>query len=143
MLASFLFMKRISDLTEFNLAPLQQPAKEAPELPDNIMVYRIDGPLFFGTVEKAFERYRFMHDHVDTLLIDLEHVPLIDMTGLVAMKTMIVGVAHENRQIFLCGKPEITQRILKKIADADIKGCVHTVPTLQEAIQLVSEQNIE
>jgi SulP family sulfate permease len=139
-LASLLFMKRISELTEFNLTPLPGDFADRSTLalPDHVMIYRIDGPLFFGTVEKAFDRYRFVHDHIDTLIIDMEHVPLIDMTGLVAMKTMLTGIAREHRKVILCGKKEITDRILHKIEGHEARDHVTVVPTLAEAAQLVA-----
>ena len=139
-LAALLFMKRISELAEFNVASFRGNGSfaHASNLPDNVMMYRIDGPLFFGTVEKAFERYRFVHDHVDTLVIDMEHVPLIDMTGLVAMKTMLTGIAKEDRQVFICGKPDITNRILHKMADSNIKLHLHAATSVEEAIKQVT-----
>lgn len=139
-LASLLFMKRISELTEFNLSPLAEDFADRSDIavPEHVMIYRIDGPLFFGTVEKTFDRYRFVHDHIDTLLIDMEHVPLIDMTGLVAMKTMLTGIAREGRRIILCGKRDITDRILHKISESAVRHQVEVVPTLAEAVSRIA-----
>lgn len=141
-LASLLFMKRISDLTEFNFTSANGNGvdKNNIALPDNVMVYRINGPLFFGTVEKAFDRYRFVHDHVDTLVIDMENVPLIDMTGLVAMKSMLTGIAREGREVILCGKKDVTHRILKKISDQPIRLHIKTVTTVEEAVNMIKSK---
>ena len=138
-LASLLFMRRISELTEFDLSPLHVASQQNHDsaLPDHVMIYRMDGPLFFGTVEKAFERYRFMHDHVDTLIVDMEHVPLIDMTGLVAMKAMLTGIAREGRQVYLCGKPDVTMRIVQKVSGQPLALQIHTMATVQEAIACI------
>lgn len=138
-LASLLFMKRISELTEFTLdGGSMESNSSSIVLPDNVMIYHINGPLFFGTVEKAFERYRFVHDHVDRLIIDMERVPLIDMTGLVAMKSMLSGIAREGREVHLCGKEDILKRILNKISDHPARAHVKTANSVQEAIDNIT-----
>lgn len=135
-LASLLFMKRISELTQIDFAPLTKSSSEASslKLPDNVAVYRINGPLFFGSVEKAYDRYNFVHDHIDCLIIDMENVPLIDMTGLVAMKAMLSSIAREGREVILCGRKDITDRILHKIADSAIATHVRTTETVRQAM---------
>ena len=139
-LASLLFMKRISELTEFNLDTGEFADRTGISLPDNVMIYRIDGPLFFGTVEKAFDRYRFVHDHIDTLIIDMEHVPLIDMTGLVAMKSMLSGIAREGRQVIVCGRKDVTRRILQKIDDSPARKHVRAVVSLKAAVERIGKE---
>lgn len=137
-LASLLFMKRIADMTQIDISPLpeERRGQAAIPLPERVMVYRITGPLFFGTVEKAFDRYSFIHDHVDTLLIDMENVPLIDMSGLVAMKSMLVSIAREGRTIILCGKDDVTGRILRKIAGTDAAPHVKAAASVAGALTL-------
>lgn len=134
-LASLLFMQRISALTriEFSSNKTGRPTKHI-NLPDNVMVYKINGPLFFGTVEKAFESYNFIHDHVEKLIIDMENVPMIDMTGLVAMKAMLTSIARDGREIILCGNEEITSSILKQIS-IPTTAYVKTVASLKDAIK--------
>lgn len=119
-LASLLFMKHISDLTQIDLADASMPPVDRRQyaLPADTMIYRINGPLFFGTVEKAYDRYNFIHDHINKLIIDLERVPMVDMTGLVAMKSMLLSIAREGREVILCGRREITDKILQKLGPA-------------------------
>jgi SulP family sulfate permease len=135
-LAAFLFMKRISELTDMKFAPSDEKSEDGRSLrlPDNVIIYRIDGPLFFGTVEKAYDRYNFVHDHVDTLIIDMERVPLIDMTGLVAMKSMLTSIAREGRTVILCGRRDITDQIMLKIEGSKIAKYVRVVSSVSAAI---------
>jgi SulP family sulfate permease len=134
-LASFLFMKRISEMTQVDLSLLSNGMENRDQhlLPDNVMVFRIDGPLFFGTVEKAYDRYNFIHDYVSCLIIDMEHVPLIDMTGLVAMKSMLTAIAREGREVILCGTHDITDKIMLKIA-GPLTAHVKTAASVKQAL---------
>ena len=47
------------------------------------------------------------------MIIEMEDVTLIDMTGLVAMKTMILDAQNKNMAVILCGSTNITDRILQ------------------------------
>jgi SulP family sulfate permease len=141
-LASFLFMKRMSELTQINLNATFETTQEdgPPPLPDDVMIYRIDGPLFFGTVEKAYDSYNFTHDHIRTLIIDLRNVPLIDMTGLVAMKSMLASITREGRQVVLCGRKDVTDSILYKMSDHPARKYIKTVVSINEALASASEK---
>jgi SulP family sulfate permease len=138
-LAAFLFMKRMSELTqvEFSLRDNDDGILGL-QVPEHVMIFRIDGPLFFGTVEKAYDRYNFIHDHVNTLIIDMDRVPLIDMTGLVAMKSMLTSIAREGRGVILYGRQDITGPIMQKITGSSIAKHVKTAETAREALGLAA-----
>lgn len=134
-LACFLLLRNISKLTQTQVSHLaeQHPKLKTLKLPENVMVYHIDGVLFFGTVEKALERTDRVLDYIQTLMIDLEDVPLIDITSLVAMKNWILDLQAKNKQIILCGKYSIVEKILKKLP-SDAKQKVMHTETVEKAI---------
>jgi len=117
-LACFLLVKRVANLTQSNVSHCStghQHKLKHLKLPDHVMVYHINGSLFFGTVEKALTHRSVVLDCIKTLVIDIENVPFIDMTGLMAMKTMIVDMQAKDREIILCGHPQVTEKILQKL----------------------------
>lgn len=134
--AAFLLINRITELTHVEVEGSNESVEATTErLPKGVMIYRIRGPLFFGTVEKAFDRYNFAHDYISELIIDISDVPFIDMTGLVAMKSMLTSIAHEARGVHIvCKKETVTRRIQKKIHDHAVTQYVHFYKTLQAAI---------
>lgn len=140
-LACFLLVKRIASLTQSQVSHASTGNHHKIEhlnLPDDVMVYHINGSLFFGTVEKALDRASLIQGHIKTLIIDMENVPLIDMTGLVAMKTMILNVQREHRTIILCGNREVTGKILQKLPVSAMSG-LRTVESLEQAITLIKK----
>jgi SulP family sulfate permease len=137
-LACFLLVKRIADLTQSSVSHASTGHHRKIKhlnLPDDVMVYHISGSLFFGTVEKALDRTGFIREHIKTLIIDMENVPLIDMTGLVAMKTMILDFQNKNRTIILCGSHEVIDRIQQKLP-ANARSPLKIVETVEEAAKL-------
>lgn len=114
--AAFLLIKHVAALTEVEVKTSGNGEERLSALPEDTLVYRIRGPLFFGTVEKAFDRYNFTHDYINKFILDIRDVPFIDMTGLVAMKSMLNSIAHEKRTVHIvCNTPAVVDKIRKKI----------------------------
>lgn len=111
-LAALLFIQRMSAITEGQV----QETVEARALPPNVLLYRISGPLFFATVERTLDRTAFVRKSIDTLIFDLRDVPLIDMTGLVALKTLLTSDALSGKKVVLIGRSDILHKIMQKLA---------------------------
>ncbi len=140
-LACFLLMQRIAHLTHSQVshnATGHHRKLRHLTLPDDVMVYHINGLVFFGTVENALERIGFVRGDIKTLIIDMEDVPLIDMTGLVAMKNMILDVQGKNRAVILCGGHEITDKILQKLP-LSARDKLNVTETIDEAVKLITD----
>ena len=121
-LAAFLFMKRMSDATELGeLATLSgdnQPDQmfenELPEIPDYIMIYEINGPLFFGAAQKFFDTIKIIGDHHRVLIIRMRNVPIIDATGLQRLNEILKIMKHRNVLVLLSGvNNSVKQEIVK------------------------------
>lgn len=134
--AAFLLINRITDLTQIEVEGNGDgTSTTARKLPHGTMLYRIRGPLFFGTIEKAFDRYNFTHDHVNRFILDITDVPLIDMTGLVAMKSMLASIAKEDREVhIISNSPDVVKKIKKKINDHRICKYVHFYGSVEESL---------
>ena len=50
------------------------------------------------------------------VIIDMESVSMIDMTGIVAIENMIQDLQSKDIKVVLCGKEEITKKIRKNIS---------------------------
>lgn len=141
--AAFLLINRVTDMTSSEVEGNYKDNGEndtsssiSHKLPMGTMLYRIHGPLFFGTMEKTFDRYQFTHDFVKQLIIDIRDVPFIDMSGLVALKSMLASIAHENRQVhIICNAPEIQDKIEKKISNHQIREHVHFHKDITEVLE--------
>jgi len=133
-LACFLLVRQLASLTQSHISHASTGHLLAHGLPADAMIYHINGPLFFGTVEKAFERTGFILDHITTLIIDMQQTPFIDMSGLVAMKAMILDMQAKNRTVILCGDKAVTDRILKKLP-LDARQKINAISSMDEAAQ--------
>jgi SulP family sulfate permease len=114
MLAALLFIQDIATITEVHVDNSDEMPDE--KLPPNVLVYHISGPLFFATVERVLDRTAFLRKRIDTIILDMEHVPLIDMTGLVAVKNLLTSEGLAGKRIMLCANPDILAKIMQKLS---------------------------
>lgn len=119
-LAALLFMKRMADLSGATLH--QSGTPDGFHLPDGVMVYDINGPLFFGAAEKAMDALRRVSAPPAVMIINLTHVPAMDATGLVGLenaltdlrqsRVVLVGLQSQPRVVLaragLLTRPELT-----------------------------------
>jgi SulP family sulfate permease len=136
--AAFLLINRVTELTDIKLDTNGENSISK-NIPENTIVYRIRGPLFFGTVEKVFNKYNFTHDYINIFIIDISDVPFIDMSGLIAMKSMLNSIASEKRVVHvICNIPEVSEVIKKHIAGAE-KMFIHFHHRIDEALGDIKE----
>jgi len=93
-LASMLFIRRMSELTG-TLALDGESQQRHRQLPAHIAAYDINGPLFFGAAETAMSVLQKVRSDIEAVVIDMEDVPMIDMTGLVALESLL-GKLEKN-----------------------------------------------
>jgi SulP family sulfate permease len=135
MLAALLFIQNIATITEVQVEGDGETPNE--KLPPNVLVYHISGPLFFATVERVLDRTSFLRSRIDTLILDMEHVPLIDMTGLVAVKNLLTSDALLNKRIVLCAEKDILEKILQKLAN-ETRLKITTAPNVDAALEMIA-----
>ncbi len=133
--ASFLLMKRVADATHVEMELPGNHAEPLQEAPPGTFIYRIRGPLFFGTIEKALDRSSFDQESLNCFIFDLSQVPFIDMTGLVALKSLLSGIATPERRIYFAGvNPAVRSAIERKFADHPARAHVGFCPSVRDAL---------
>ncbi len=103
-LAAFLFMKRMAEVTNVTLVSRELPdsgpsadhsgAIYRRSIPPGVEVYEINGPFFFGAVEKFKDTLSEVSKKPKVLIIRMRHVPAIDST---ALRTLRDLVRHTRR----------------------------------------------
>jgi SulP family sulfate permease len=112
-LAAMLFMRRMVEISGATL--IGGPAGHVVGgLPPGVIFYDVAGPLFFGAARKALDSLTVVGQGVHTVIMDLEDVPAIDATGLVAMESTIARLNGHGIKVVLSGvKPQPRQALAK------------------------------
>lgn len=111
-MACLSFMKRMADHTHFRLQTADGDDDIAHEMQAGTMIYRIDGPLFFGNVAKITESAGAIPADIRTLILDLERMSVIDISGIISLRSFVARTLDTTaRDIVLCGKPAIADSL--------------------------------
>lgn len=119
-LAVFLFMRRmvqisnvsaISDDKEENISA---EVIERQSLPEGIEVFEIRGPLFFGAAYKFKDAIKLIRRKPAVLIVEMQHVPVIDATGLHTIKDVLSFCKQDKIQLIIAGtQPQVMEELRK------------------------------
>jgi SulP family sulfate permease len=125
-LAILHFLRRMSETVETQAVEgptLQRELAEhgIAQLPKNVLVFEITGPMFFGAVEN-FER-ALLRTHTDpkTLIIRLRRVPFMDITGIQTIEEVVTNLRKRGMRVLLC---EANPRVHGKLEAAGVPGAL-------------------
>ncbi len=83
-------------------------------LPENLLVYTIQGPLFFGAAEKIERALAVTHTDPLVIILRLKNVPFIDMTGLTTLRELVEQFHHRGIKIYMCeANTEVRRKLIK------------------------------
>jgi sulfate permease, SulP family len=123
-LAILQFLRRMSETVETQpvaTRALQVELAELglTELPAGTLVYEIVGPMFFGAVENCKRPLLEMRPYPRSLIIRLDRVPFMDITGLQTLDEVIGKLRKRGVTIVLC---EANSRVYAKLQNAGVLG---------------------
>jgi len=112
-LAVFLFMRSMAMVTNVGIITreLKDDDEEAVDsnaitnkkVPDEVEVFEINGPFFFGAVSKFRDAMRFIESPPKVLIIRMRNVPAIDGTGIHALEEVFHESIKKGTQLVLSG----------------------------------------
>lgn len=112
-LASILFIKKTIDLHSIELTPKGNHLH--PDIPENISIYDINGPMFFGAAQNALKTLLNVDENTNIVILNMKNVPMIDMTGIITLESIVENFESKNKKLVFCG---LSERILKKLEKA-------------------------
>jgi len=112
-LAVFLFMRRMAlvtnvgvitrELTDEEEAVVDPMAIDKKNVPEGVEVFEINGPFFFGAVEKFKEATEIIEKPPKVRIIRMRNVPAIDSTGLHVLEEVLHDSRKEGTEVIFSG----------------------------------------
>jgi SulP family sulfate permease len=143
-IAALLFMRRMAESVSVQQEVFGGPeaaaesGEPAPVLPPNVLVYRIDGPFFFGAAEKLESTVERAQLHVDTVVIRLARVPFMDATGMYTLSEIIERFHRRGIRVVLVEIQERLARALERAQVLELVGPGNVFPDLAAVIRDLS-----
>src|SRR3569832_1889198 len=111
----------VQRLTEKELQ-LELIYQQLTQLPTGVLVYAIEGPLFFGAVENFERALAQTHTAPRVLIIRLKWVPFMDITGLQTLEEFILKLKKRGVVCLLTGANPRVSAKLEKTGVIDGRG---------------------
>ncbi|WP_111706232.1 SulP family inorganic anion transporter [Lutibacter citreus] len=140
-LSSFMFMKRMSESVHVkNLTAETRDTEnlfdeELIEIPKDVLLYEINGPLFFGAARQFQETVTNTNLEPKYIIIRMRYVPLIDATGYQSMKEIVKTFKERGITIIISGVNDNLRKDFKKNGMFTILKEKYVVKNIKEAIE--------
>lgn len=135
-LAALLFIRRTIALTGATV--LERHAHpHAAALPPEVVLYDIDGPLFFGAAQKALSGLARLRGEVRAVVLELGDVTMMDMTAIVALESIVAELRGRGIRVVASG---LAPRIVGKLRHAGLAedpGTLDFVTDIDAAVALL------
>jgi SulP family sulfate permease len=136
MLAALLFMKRMSESVELRMTDEHHAFLKQGQM-EGVVVYEIAGPLFFGAAEKAMTALAAVAGRAPAVILQMDSVPVMDMTGLVALESAIKKLQIAKTFVVVAGVQEQPRGVLQRAGIVDVPGKLAICATDEEALESV------
>lgn len=139
-LAMMLTMRRITITTNVQQEVVDEDdvAHINNQFKRNVIVYAINGPLFFAITEKFAESLANTHNLADAVVFKLKAVPFIDFSGLSAFQETLEKLHRQKITIYLYG---VNPQISAKFAEVGLLKLVETSSVFYSMLQIVKYDN--
>jgi SulP family sulfate permease len=121
-LATLHFLRRMSASVEVQVEGAQElheelAARGAGPLPPDVLVYKVEGPFFFGAVENFERALSYTHTDPRVLIVRLRWVPFMDITGVQALEEAIEDLQRRGVRVMVTGA---NARVTEKLERAGV-----------------------
>jgi SulP family sulfate permease len=149
-LASVLFMKKMSDIAEgkASIGSIEDFHREeawedelslSNDMLKNVYIKHFDGPIFFGFASKFQEMTRALPD-VKIVIMRMPLVPYIDQTGIYAIEDAVMELQEKGVTVLMTGIQEQPKDMLMNIdLIPDLVAESHLFPDFPTCIKALQE----
>jgi SulP family sulfate permease len=150
-LASFLFMKRMADVT--NVGAITRELSDAPDgtmtddtegvfrrrIPPGVEVYEVNGPFFFGAADKIKDVLAFVAEKPRVFILRMRNVPAMDASGIRVLDDLFQSFSHHGVAFLIAGIHAQPLVALDRAGRLDRYGRENFLATLDAALARAAE----
>lgn len=135
-LATLNFLRRMAASVEVAEVSGDELAQRSGlELPKDVLVYSVEGPFFFGAVEKFERAMASTHSDPRVLVLRLGWVPFVDATALETLEEAIHGLKRRGVVVLLVGANPRVEGQLEKAEILELVGRENVFGDLASALE--------
>jgi SulP family sulfate permease len=142
-LAALLFMRRMASVTEVESVRSFEEVDEEPEsqrlhrreIPAGVEVFEVNGPFFFGAVDKFRHALVRVDQAPRAIILRLRQVPVLDATALRVLDDLLAQTRRQGTILVLSGVGTQPLNVLKRSGFLARIGEDNVVGPIEEALQ--------
>ena len=143
MMAAGLFVKRMEELTQIKLVTPETEVESGghsitgKDVPEGVVLYRIEGPFFFAAAEKLEAALRNSGGKPRAVILRLRNVPTMDMSGLHAFEVVVHKLRRDGVRILLTAVQPLPFAVMEKAGLVELIGRAKFCADIDEALAKV------
>lgn len=135
-LAAMLFIRRSISLTGVNIVQRREhDHQHLGDIPEEVVVYDINGPLFFGSTQKALSNLASVNSKIRTVILDMKDVTMLDMTAIVALESIVTDLSKRSIDIVICSLADRMKAKLARVGLAEKEGVMVYCTDVERAVE--------
>ena len=108
------------------------------EIPENVEVYEIEGPFFFGVATK-FEELASKRDAMPIRIVRMRKVSFIDSTGIHNLECFVEAALKNGQKIILSGVNQKVYHAIERAGIVDMLGKENVLDHIDKALARANE----
>ena len=145
-MAAVLFVKRMEEITNIHLVTPENETETAgghsiigKEVPEGVVLYRLEGPFFFAAAEKLEAALRGSGGKPRAVIFRMRNVPAMDASGLHAFEVAVHKLRRDGVRIFITAAQSQPMRVMDESGLVDLIGRHKFCVDIDEALARVRE----
>ena len=115
-LAAMLFIRRTITLTD--TSRVEKNHEVYGDLSDNIVIYDINGSLFFGSAQKALQSISIVTPNLRVVILDMSEVTMLDMSAIIAIESIKDSLSKQQIGLVI---NKLQPRMILKLRRAGVR----------------------
>lgn len=100
----------------------EEHSRNAAALPDNVLMFIVNGPFFFGVMEKFETTLADINTQPRAVVLRMRWVPYIDITGILTLERVISGLQKRGIRVIVTGANEQVRASLERSGIVTLLG---------------------
>jgi len=148
-LSAFLFMRRMAEVTNVTMITRElrdganggdaDAVSLARTLPKGVVVYEINGPLFFGAAERFRNVLAEISENPRALVVRMRNVPAMDSTGIHALRELVRRSHRDRTTLILAEVSDQPRTVLMSSGLLDEVGPGNVFDSFDDAVAHATE----
>ena len=121
----------------------EEHSRDAAALPDNVLMFIVNGPFFFGAMEKFETTLADINTQPRAVVLRMRWVPYIDITGILTLERVISGLQKRGIRVIVTGANEQVRASLERSGIVTLLGKGNFIREFDDAAAMLRAESKE